>query len=77
MVINMEVFGLNVLPTGAQESEISHLFLHKPSVNIHVLNSSPTPRVNTFTRLIRQMLYKVHIQYFILYIFIFDSVCIY
>lgn len=67
----VEIFGLNVLPmrTGSsvvrlprehRKSDISHLFLHKPTVNIHFLKTpNPTWRVNTFTRLIRQMLYKV------------------
>lgn len=43
----VEIFGLNVLPVGvvlpdcpgSTEEVISHLFLHKPTVNIHILNS--------------------------------------
>lgn len=64
---------------GSTEKVISHLFLHKPTVNIQVLNSKsnlkneyiyPSQETNAVQG-------TIHIQFFILYIFIFVSVCIY
>lgn len=68
------------LPWEHRKSDISHLFLHKPTVNIHFFKLQiQNWSMNTFTRLIRQILYKVQYTFNTLFCtsFIFVSVCIY
>lgn len=78
-----DIFGLDMVPMsdcpGAQRKQSAIFFLHNPTVNIHILNSCsalkdgyiyPSYQTNAVHS-------TIHIQCYILYIFNFDSICIY